>query len=191
MILLYDNYDSFTYNLLDYLEQLGAECIVVRNDEKSLEELQSLNFNGIVISPGPGRPKDAGNLMQLIKHYHQVLPILGICLGQQAIGEYFGAQLVKAKNPMHGKTSLIKHQQHAMFKDVPLEFNAMRYHSLILENLPNELIATASSSENEIMAIAHQQYAIWALQFHPESILSEYGMTMLNNWLSEFKLLDN
>ncbi len=189
MILLFDNYDSFTYNLLDYFAQLGVTCTVIKNDELTIEEISALNFDAIVISPGPGIPKDAGILMSLIDHFHQLKPILGVCLGHQAIGAYFGASLVPAKNIMHGKTSLITNLTSPMYDGLPTHFNVMRYHSLILENLPSTLLLTAQTADNEIMSIMHQNLPIWGLQYHPESILSEFGLTILKNWLEQNQLI--
>jgi anthranilate synthase/aminodeoxychorismate synthase-like glutamine amidotransferase len=183
MILLYDNYDSFTYNLYDYLQQNGADCMVIRNDERSVEDIEQLNISGIVLSPGPCRPADSGNMMQVIEKFHHKVPLLGICLGHQAIGEFFGAKLVKADQPMHGKTSLISHTGHAMFADIPEQFEVMRYHSLVLKNIPVPLQITAQSSDQEVMALAHRELPVWGMQFHPESILTEFGLILINNWL--------
>ena len=189
MILLFDNYDSFTYNLLDYFAQLGVTCMVIKNDECTIAEISELNFDAIVISPGPGKPKDAGILMSLIEHFHNQKPILGVCLGHQAIGAYFGATLVPAKNIMHGKTSQITNLTAPMYDGLPSHFNVMRYHSLILENLPDTLLLTAKTAEGEIMSIMHKDLPIWGLQYHPESILSEHGLSILNNWLKQNQLI--
>lgn len=185
MILLFDNYDSFTYNLLDYFAQLGVSCVVVKNDEYTLEEIVQLSFQAIVISPGPGKPQDAGMLMDLIAKYHQQVPILGVCLGHQALGEFFGAQLNPAENIMHGKTSQLINTQLPMYENMPLPFNVMRYHSLILSNLPECLLLTAETAAQEIMSFAHKDLPIWGLQFHPESILSENGLLIIRNWLKQ------
>ncbi len=185
MLLLIDNYDSFTYNLKDYLGQLGQTCMVVRNDEMDLEEIKRLNFDKIVLSPGPQRPADAGLLMPLLKEFHTQYPILGICLGHQAIGEFFGAKLVKANYPMHGKVSDITHNAEDIFKNIPSPFKVCRYHSLELvsvKNTPLQVLAT--TNKNEVMAIKHKQLPLWGLQFHPEAILTQYGMVLLKNWLS-------
>lgn len=187
MILLVDNYDSFTYNLLDYLEQLGASCKVIRNDEYSLSEIIAMEPEAIVISPGPGRPAESGILAELIAYYHDKLPLLGICLGHQAIGEYYGARLQKAAQPMHGKTSVIRHNGHPMFSGIPENMEVMRYHSLILENVPAPLLVTARTAGSEIMAMAHPVLPIWSFQFHPESVLTAFGLTLINNWLSLIK----
>jgi len=182
-ILLIDNYDSFTYNLQDYFLQLNTECKVIRNDELSLDAIKAIPFDGLVLSPGPKTPKDAGIMISLIDYYHDKTPILGICLGHQGIGEYFGAKLTKADSPMHGKTSVIQHQQHPLFKDLPEQFNVMRYHSLIIEQLEDTPLNAIANTGDEIMAIAHRSRLIIGVQFHPESILTEYGLSMLNNWL--------
>lgn len=184
-ILLIDNYDSFTFNLYDYLLQTGARSTVLRNDAFQLEELELLDFQGIVLSPGPKRPSDAGLLMQVLERYHQHMPILGICLGHQAIGEFFGANLIKAAQPMHGKTSTIRHQGHWIFEGIPTAFKVMRYHSLILESLeglPLEVIAATETGE--IMALQHESLPLLGLQFHPESILTEHGLKIITNWVA-------
>lgn len=185
MVLLLDNYDSFTYNLRDYVLQLGKECKVVRNDEMTVDELEALNFSSAIISPGPKTPMDAGITMQFIQQFHLSKPILGICLGHQAIGEFFGAELIKAAKPMHGKTSVITHTGHFLFTDVPPQIEVMRYHSLILDGLqdtPLDVIAT--SADNEIMAIAHRGLKLAGVQFHPESILTTEGLHILKNWFA-------
>jgi anthranilate synthase/aminodeoxychorismate synthase-like glutamine amidotransferase len=183
VVLLLDNYDSFTYNLYDYILQLGQQCTVVRNNEMSIEEIAALNFSSIVISPGPKTPKEAGITMQLIERFHQTRPILGICLGHQAIGQFFGAQLVKAAKPMHGKTSTISHNNHWLFKGIPTPFEVMRYHSLVIEeNLPKYLHLLAQNYDRELMVIAHENLPIIGIQFHPESVLTEHGLQLLQNW---------
>lgn len=183
-ILLLDNYDSFTYNLYDYLCQLGASCTVLRNDKFSAAAIPSfVKFNGIVLSPGPKRPADAGLLMALIDQLHTKVPLLGICLGMQAIGEYFGAKLVRANIPMHGKVSTINHLQCGLFEQIEEPTTVMRYHSLVLEQLPPTLEATAWTNQKEIMALQHKQYPLQGVQFHPESILTKAGLQMLKNWL--------
>lgn len=183
MVLLLDNYDSFTYNLRDYILQLGLSCTVIRNNEMSIDEIARLNFSSAVISPGPGVPKNAGLLMPFIEHFHAHKPILGICLGHQAIGEFFGAPLVRASQPMHGKTSVITHNNHFLFKNLPPQIEVMRYHSLLLSNIEHTpLEVTARTASNEIMAIAHPQLKIAGLQFHPESIGTPHGLQIMRNW---------
>lgn len=183
-ILLVDNYDSFTYNLYDYWLRLGVSCQVIRNDELSFETFKNLNFKGLVLSPGPQKPKDAGLLMDLIDYFHDKKPILGICLGHQGIGEYFGATLKKGDIPVHGKTSIIQHQQHSIFKDLPTKFEVMRYHSLILQDFENTNLTTiAQTKDNVVMAIAHNNLPVYGVQFHPESILTQFGLEIMDNWL--------
>lgn len=185
-ILLIDNYDSFTYNLYDYLRQLGVNVRIERNDTLSLEDYFSINCDAIVLSPGPQRPEDAGHLMQIVSYFHNKKPILGICLGHQALGAFFGATVNRASLPMHGKTSKLIHKGHALFASLPIEFKVMRYHSLILENLeqtPLEVIAT--TPEGEVMAVIHPTLPLLGVQFHPESILTEYGLELMKNWLED------
>ena len=181
MILVVDNFDSFTYNLVDYLSQLDFEVEVRRNNEP-LELLCNEKYDGIVLSPGPGTPENAGHLMKVVEYYHDKKPVLGICLGHQAIAQYFGAKIVKAPQPMHGKISEISHNQEALFDGIRDSFNVTRYHSLLSESLPSCLTATAKSSINEIMAVAHMTLPIHGLQFHPEAVLSENGLQLLKNW---------
>lgn len=182
-LLLLDNFDSFTYNLYDYLVQLGASCDVVRNNVPQI--LQSVpDYEGIVLSPGPKKPADAGIMPQLIAQYIYSKPILGVCLGHQGIGEYFGATVCKARLPVHGKVSPLLHNGHPLFTDVPVGSPVMRYHSLIITHLEKTpLHAIAHTPEGEIMAIAHPTLPIYGVQFHPESILSVHGMRILQNWL--------
>ncbi len=185
MVLLLDNYDSFTYNLRDYVVQCGRECMVLRNDEKTLDEISTIHFSSLLISPGPRTPQDAGVTMSLIERYHTSKPILGICLGHQALGLFFGAQLVKAQKPMHGKTSTIYTEAHPMFHHLPSKFDVMRYHSLVLDKIENSsLRVIAKTADEEIMGIAHQELPLAGLQFHPESILTEHGLQMLKNWFT-------
>lgn len=188
-----DNYDSFTYNLVDYLLSLGAAITVVRNDEKSIAELQSMEWKGIVLSPGPGTPSESGILMEVIEAYAGKIPVLGICLGHQAIGQYYGAELYRTSFPMHGKISTLVHSDHPMFRDCPEQFEVCRYHSLAIkaENL-KDLEETAWCNDpvngRVCMALAHKKLPLWSVQYHPEAILTEYGKTLLNNWLNVFNL---
>lgn len=185
MILLLDNYDSFTYNLFDYLKQLHEEVVVYRNDAISIDEIKQLQPNAIVISPGPKTPELAGITMQVIAEFYLTIPILGICLGHQAIGQFFGATLVKSIYPMHGKTSKISYTHDAIFENIENPFEAMRYHSLYLKNVENTpLKIIANTDDNMVMAIKHQLLPIYGLQFHPESILTEEGLKILENWVN-------
>jgi len=187
-VLLLDNYDSFTYNLYDYLLQTGVECDVYRNDALPLAAFEQLDFQALVLSPGPKRPADAGLMLPLIRRYREQMPILGICLGHQALGESYGAQVVKARLPMHGKTSAIQHLEHPLFEGIPEYFEVMRYHSLLLDSLEGvPLRRIASSAENEIMALEHVTLPLLGVQFHPESILTEHGLQILKNWVKMTK----
>jgi anthranilate synthase component 2 len=190
-ILLIDNYDSFTYNLYDYLAQLGAVCRLVRNDETEFDTLcgYAEAADALVLSPGPKRPENAGHLMRLVDWAWNKKPILGVCLGHQALCEYFGAQLVYAKQQMHGKTSFVQHNQKGLFEHLPKQVQVMRYHSLIIENLPACLEATAYSLDTqELMAMQHKTLPLVGVQFHPESIESPEGLKMLSNWLKLVKI---
>ncbi|MCM8765577.1 MAG: aminodeoxychorismate/anthranilate synthase component II [Candidatus Omnitrophica bacterium] len=188
MILMIDNYDSFTYNLVQYLGELGEELVVYRNDKITLEEIKKLKPKHIVISPGPGGPEDAGISCALIREFSGEIPILGVCLGHQCIGEVFGGKVVQAERLMHGKTSLIYHNGKEIFEGIENPFEATRYHSLIVEreSLPECLEITAETKEKEIMGLKHKEYPVWGVQFHPESILTKPGKKMLANFL-EFK----
>ncbi len=187
MILMIDNYDSFTYNIVQYCRELGADLKIIRNDELSVEEIEALHPQKIIISPGPATPDDAGVTLRVIEHFKDKVPILGICLGHQSIAQVFGAKVVRAKNMMHGKTSkIIRTQECAIFKDIPQEFIATRYHSLIVdkESIPNSVEPTAySQDDNEVMALKIKDKEIYGVQFHPESIMSEYGHEMIGNFL--------
>ena len=191
-LLLIDNFDSFTYNLYDYLLQLGARCEVRRNNVLTVAEIEALRPDGIVLSPGPQTPEQAGCLMEVIDRSHREVPLLGICLGHQGIGQYFGARLGKADLPMHGKTSRLVHREHPLFAGLPTSFSVMRYHSLVLHELGStELEPIAESEQGEIMAIAHRRFPAWGVQFHPESILTEHGHALLRNWLAFLGTADN
>ena len=185
MILMIDNYDSFTYNLVQYLGELGKEIKVFRNDKISIEKIKKLKPEKIVISPGPGRPEDAGVSCEVIKAFAGKIPILGVCLGHQAIGFVYGGRIINAKNLMHGKTSLVYHNRKTIFKSIPNPFEATRYHSLIVEkkSLPNTLEITAWTKKNEIMGLKHKDFPLWGVQFHPESILTRCGKDILANFL--------
>lgn len=185
MILVIDNYDSFTYNIVQELGELGAELFVYRNDKVTVEQVRRLRPDRIVISPGPGFPCDAGVSLEIIRQLGAEIPLLGICLGHQAIGEAYGGKVVHAPQLMHGKTSMIYHQGDAIFADVPSPFEATRYHSLIVEEaaLPESLTVIARAESGEIMGFRHRRHPVIGLQFHPESILTRYGMTMLQNFL--------
>ena len=185
MLLIIDNYDSFTYNLVQYFGELGEEIEVFRNDKVSLSEIEKLNPEILVISPGPGTPKDAGISLDLINHFTGKVPILGVCLGHQCIGESFGGNIVPAPRLMHGKTSLIHHDGKDIFKELPNPLEATRYHSLIIEkeNLPDCLEINAWTEEQEIMGVKHKECLVWGVQFHPESILTTSGKKLLNNFL--------
>ncbi len=184
MIAVIDNYDSFTYNLVQYLGELGAQLQVFRNDAVSVSELERLAPSQIVISPGPGAPPEAGVSNEVIRSLGDRIPILGVCLGQQCIGHVFGGQVVPASRLMHGKTSPIYHYGEALFAGLPSPFDATRYHSLILaEPLPECLQVTAFTLEGELMGVRHRAYPIYGVQFHPESILTPEGKRLLNNFL--------
>jgi anthranilate synthase component II len=188
MILMIDNYDSFTYNIVQYCRELGADLKIIRNDEMSVLEIEKLHPEKIIISPGPASPDEAGITLEVIKHFQDKVPILGICLGHQCIAQVFGGEVVRAKNMMHGKTSTMKQvEECVIFKDLPKEFVATRYHSLIVdkESLPAIIVPTAySADDNEIMALKIKGKDIYGVQFHPESIMSEYGHEMIGNFLS-------
>ncbi|MGH9354793.1 MAG: anthranilate synthase component II [Terriglobia bacterium] len=185
MLFIIDNYDSFTYNLVQYLGELGAEIVVRRNDQTTIEEIEGLDPERIVISPGPKTPTEAGICLELIKRFRGRKPILGVCLGHQAIGQAFGGRVVRAPQVMHGKTSMIAHDGKTIFEGLPNPFPATRYHSLIVEreSLPERLEITATSSDGIIMGLRHKEAKIEGVQFHPESILTEAGKQLLGNFL--------
>jgi para-aminobenzoate synthetase component 2 len=184
-VLVIDNYDSFTYNLVQYLEALGATCEVHLNDRITVDEVLEAEPDGILLSPGPGTPDDAGITLDLIARAKGRIPILGVCLGHQAIGQSFGGDVIRAPRLMHGKTSPIEHDGRSLFRELPSPFEATRYHSLIIEpsTLPACLEVTARTAAGEIMGVRHRDLPIEGVQFHPESILTEGGMRLMSNWL--------
>jgi anthranilate synthase/aminodeoxychorismate synthase-like glutamine amidotransferase len=185
MIAMIDNYDSFTYNLVQYLGELGAQVRVFRNDEVTLDELEALAPSHVVLSPGPGTPDDAGITLALIERLAGRVPILGVCLGHQAIGQAFGGRVVRAQRVMHGKTSRIRHDGKGIFESIADDFVATRYHSLVVErdSLPDCLSVTAQSEDREIMGLRHRGLPVEGVQFHPEALLTEHGHKMLQNFL--------
>ena len=185
-VLVVDNYDSFVYNLVQYLGELGADVKVVRNDEASVDALLATAPDAIVISPGPGRPEDAGVSCELIRRAVGRTPLLGVCLGHQAIGHVFGAAIVRAPELRHGKTSTITHNESGIFAGLPSPLDVTRYHSLVIEphSLPDTLVATATTSDGTVMAVRHRDHPIEGVQFHPESILTAHGHALLRNFLS-------
>ncbi len=185
MLLMIDNYDSFTYNLVQYFGELGEDVRTVRNDEITLTEIEALGPDRICISPGPKAPAQAGISVPILQHFAGKLPILGVCLGHQAIGEAFGGNIIRAKQVMHGKTSSITHTGVGVFKNLPNPFTVIRYHSLAIErsSLPHCLEVTAWTDDGEIMGVRHKQFDIEGVQFHPESILSEHGHALLKNFI--------
>ncbi|MGE7273381.1 aminodeoxychorismate/anthranilate synthase component II [Brevibacillus panacihumi] len=189
MILMIDNYDSFTYNLVQYVGELGEELQVYRNDKITLEEIERLNPDYLMISPGPCTPNEAGISMDVIRHFAGKIPILGVCLGHQSIGQVFGGKVVRAERLMHGKTSDVFHDGKTIFQGIPSPFTAARYHSLLVEevSLPDELEVTARTADGEIMAVRHRDYPIEGVQFHPESIITQHGKQLLKNFLTAYE----
>ncbi|MFC4769600.1 anthranilate synthase component II [Effusibacillus consociatus] len=187
MIAVIDNYDSFTYNLVQYLREFGCEVRVFRNDKVTVQELAALKLSHLLISPGPCTPNEAGISLEAIRFFAGNLPILGVCLGHQSIGQVFGGRIVKAKQMMHGKTSLVEHTGEGVFQGLPSPFRATRYHSLVIqpESLPKCLKVTARSEDGEIMGVQHQDYLITGVQFHPESIMTEGGKKIIQNFLEQ------
>ena len=186
MILIIDNYDSFTYNLVQLVGMHTQDFEVIRNDAHTIDEISKMNPECILISPGPGRPENAGVCIQVIKKLGQTIPILGVCLGHQAIGHAFGAAITHAPMPMHGKTSMIHHHGDRLFNNLPNPFEATRYHSLIIapETVPAELTVTANTDDNIIMGIRHKTFPIEGIQFHPESVLTKDGPQIISNWIN-------
>jgi anthranilate synthase component 2 len=187
MLLLIDNYDSFTYNLFQYLSELGEEVVVVRNDKTTLEEIDKIKPQGIVISPGPSTPLRAGISNEVIRHFGSRLPILGVCLGHQCIGYSYGGSIGQAERIMHGKSSLIYHNSQGVLAGLPNPFSAIRYHSLVVqrEGLPDCLEVTAWTNDGTIMGLRHRQYPVEGVQFHPESFMTEVGKNLLKNFLRQ------
>lgn len=185
MLLMIDNYDSFTYNLYQYIGEIYKDIVVVRNDEITIEEIRAMRPDGIIISPGPGTPKEAGISIEVIKAFKEYCPMLGICLGHQAIAEAFGGEVVRAEKIMHGKTSVIEHNLKDIFKDIKNPLKVMRYHSLIAkkETLPKELMVTASTEDGVVMGVKHKKYEVYGLQFHPESYFTEDGRKIIKNFI--------
>jgi len=185
-VLVIDNYDSFTYNLVQMIGINNCQLIVKRNDEISISEIERLNPDKILISPGPGKPEDSKVSLEIIKQLGNKIPILGVCLGHQAIGISYNGNVLRAKELMHGKTSKINHNGKSIFKNIPQNFDATRYHSLVIEkeSLPTELEITATSEDGTIMGVKHKEYPVEGIQFHPESILTGEGKNIINNWLA-------
>ncbi|MBI3415805.1 MAG: aminodeoxychorismate/anthranilate synthase component II [Verrucomicrobia bacterium] len=185
MLLVIDNYDSFTYNLVQYLGELRVDLQVQRNDQITLDQIRALKPERILVSPGPCSPRESGLSNEIIRTFGPQLPVFGVCLGHQCIGHTFGAQVVVNYRMMHGKTSPIRHNEKDLFKDMPNPFNATRYHSLVIkrDTMPSCLEITAETDEGEIMGVRHKEFPIWGVQFHPESILTESGRTIMKNFL--------
>ena len=186
MLLLIDNYDSFTYNLYQYLAEMGVDVQVRRNDQVTLDEIEAMQPDQIVISPGPCTPTEAGISCQIIETFGPRIPLLGVCLGHQAIGQVYGGRVIRAPEPMHGKTSLIYHEGQGVFRDLPHPFEANRYHSLIVErsSVPTELEITAETADGLVMGLRHHTYPVEGVQFHPESIMTPVGKDLLRNFLT-------
>ena len=188
-VLVIDNYDSFVYNLVQYLGELNAEPLVKRHDAITIDEVENISPDALLISPGPGNPKQAGISVDLIKWAAGKIPVLGICLGHQCIGEAWGGKIIHAPQVMHGKTSLISHNETGLFKDIKSPFKATRYHSLMVDptSFPNELEITAKTDDGLIMGLRHREFEIYGLQFHPESVLTSYGHKLIENFLLSVK----
>lgn len=184
MILLIDNYDSFTYNLFQQISELEYDVVVVKHDNITIKEINKLKPTHIIISPGPKTPASSGISMDVIREFYKTIPILGVCLGHQCIGEVFGVRTVRAKTIVHGKTDEIYHNKTGLFKDIPSPFVAARYHSLMIDAVPEDFTLTAWSEDKTIMAIQHKKYPVFGVQFHPESFMTEYGDTLMRNFLS-------
>jgi anthranilate synthase/aminodeoxychorismate synthase-like glutamine amidotransferase len=187
MVLIIDNYDSFTYNLVQYIGEMTDQITVVRNDKITLEEIAALHPEAIIISPGPCTPKEAGVSVPLIKEFYRRIPILGVCLGHQSIGEAFGGDIVKAPSVVHGKTSEVHHAGAGIFRSIPDKFQAARYHSLVIEptSMPDVLDVTARTADGVVMGVQHKEYPVFGVQFHPESIATQHGKILLHNFLQK------
>ncbi|GAA0087015.1 aminodeoxychorismate/anthranilate synthase component II [Clostridium sp. CTA-7] len=185
MLLMIDNYDSFVFNLVRYIEELGEEVLIYRNDKMTIEEIKSLDIDGIIISPGPKAPKDAGISLDIIHSFKGVKPILGICLGHQCIGHYFSSSVIKGKEPVHGKISYIKHSNKDIFKDVKNPLRVTRYHSLIIDDrdISKDLEVTCYTEDRVIMGVKHKEYPIYGVQFHPEAEMTEEGHKIIKNFI--------
>lgn len=189
MLVMVDNYDSFTYNLVSLLQQCGQQVLTLRNDDASPQTVAALKPDGVVLSPGPGTPNDAGHCLAIVEQLAGHLPILGVCLGHQVIGQVFGARVARASVPVHGKTSVVRHNGSGIFSGLPQTFAAMRYHSLMVqEPLPKLLIphAWTAGAEPKLMALRHAHLPVWGVQFHPESVLTTQGPALLQNWVRSF-----
>ena len=184
-MILIDNYDSFTYNVVQYLKELGVEPKIFKNDEITVSELKNMEFSSIIISPGPKNPDEAGISLEVIEEFHKTKKILGICLGHQCIAQYFGCKIIKSKNPTHGKVSKIYFKEDGLFNNIKQGFEATRYHSLIVDNnsLTECLIPLAYTEDKTLMALKHKDYPVYGVQFHPEAILTEYGKVLLSNFI--------
>ncbi|WP_034341207.1 anthranilate synthase component II [Deinococcus misasensis] len=182
-VLMVDNYDSFTFNLMRYFLELGVSVTVWRNDQFELADLHTLNPDAIVISPGPSHPRNAGKSLEVIQHFHKSIPILGVCLGHQCIAEVFGAEVRPSGAPVHGKTSRVTHDNTGLFENLPSPLRVTRYHSLIVQNLPEALVGNAWSEDGALMGLQHQQYPTYGVQFHPESAMTDRGHQLLDNFL--------
>lgn len=185
MLLMIDNYDSFVYNLVRYFKELGEEIVVYRNDKITINQIENMNIKGIIISPGPKSPKEAGISLEIIDKFKDKIPILGICLGHQCVGHYFGAEIIKGKEPVHGKISYINHNSKNIFLNVKNPLRVTRYHSLIInrDNIPNDLEIVSETDDGVIMAVRHKYYPIYGLQFHPEAEMTEEGHRLLQNFI--------
>lgn len=188
MILVIDNYDSFTFNLVQYIKEIGQEVVVARNDEISVERIREIKPTHLILSPGPGNPNSAGRCLQVVREFYREIPIFGVCLGHQIIAQAFDGAVKKARVPMHGKVSFITHDQKGIFKELQIPLSVARYHSLIVESpLPDCLEITATTEEGEVMALRHKNYQVEGVQFHPESILTDKGLQMLRNFIENSK----